>query len=80
MRHRTELVVISGGNRGRQFDRLMVDPDGFWPEISNHWQQNDPIPPGRENSPGRVILEVLLVLGVAGTAAMAAAIWMPTLS
>jgi hypothetical protein len=51
-----------------------------WPEVSSHYPQEEMDRAAAENSPGRVFLEIFLVLGVAVLMAIAAAIWVPILS
>ncbi len=74
------LVMISGGSRAGHSRNGNASFDGFWPEVSSCYSQEDPVQLIRENSPGRVFLEVLLVLSVAGLMALAAAIWIPIMS
>lgn len=56
-------------------------PDGdFWPEVSSQYSPEELAQAASENSPGRVLLEVFLVLGIAGLTAVAAILWLPILS
>ena len=56
-------------------------PDGdFWPEVSSHYSPEELAQAASENSPGRVLLEVFLVLGIAGLTAIVAILWVPILS
>jgi hypothetical protein len=54
-------------------------PSDYWPEVSVD-SVEDVVQAKPENSLGRVLLEVFLVLGVAGMIAVAAAIWAPIMS
>lgn len=56
-------------------------PDGdFWPEVSSQYSPEELAQAASENSPGRVLLEVFLVLGIAGLTAVVAILWVPILS
>lgn len=77
MRHRHKLVVIANGSRAGHWECVSAASDSFWPDVSNSQSQEDWA--GRENSPGRVLREVLLVLGVAAVVAGAAALWIPVM-
>ena len=74
------LVMISGSRCAGRFGSQNQPTAGFWPEVSSCYSQEDSVQLIRENSPGRVFLEVLLVLSVAGLMALAAAIWIPIMS
>ncbi len=54
--------------------------DDFWPEVSSRHSPEDLDQAAFENSPGRVLLEVFLVLGIAGLTAVVAILWIPILS
>ena len=75
------LAMISGGRRRAERSGSENAPTAdFWPEVSGRNSREDLVHIKPENSPGRVFLEVLLVLGVAGLMAVAAAVWIPILS
>lgn len=78
--HSHNFVVIASGSRMRESGCANTPADGFWPEVASGYAQEDLAQPARENSPGRVFLEVLLVLGAAGLMVLAVAIWIPTMS
>ena len=78
--HGHNFVVVSGGGRTRACEGATAPSDGFWPEVSSGYAQEDPAQPGRENSPVRVFREVLLVLAVAGLMVLVAAVWIPVMS
>jgi hypothetical protein len=80
MRRGHRVVMMSGESHMRASETGDAVSGGFWPEVSSRYSQEDPAQLRRENSSGRVFLEVLLVLGVAGLMAVAAAIWIPILS
>ena len=75
--HGHNFVVIANGSRVGHSECANTPSDGFWSEVSSGYAQEDGAEPDRENSPGRVFREVLLVLAVAGLMVVAAAVWMP---
>lgn len=66
--------------RRPQFENRANPVADVWPEVSSRYSQEEMDRVAAENSPGRVFLEILLVLGVAVLMAIAAAIWVPILS
>jgi hypothetical protein len=74
------FAIISGG-RGRtpSESRDAISAD-FWPDVSSQYSREELVRAASENSPGRVFLEVFLVLGIAGLAAVVAILWIPILS
>ncbi len=71
--------IVQGGRRPR-FESRAGPLAEVWPEVSSHNSQEELDRAAAENSPGRVFLEVFLVLAVAGLMAIAAAIWAPIFS
>lgn len=66
--------------RRRRFENRANPVADMWPEVSSQYSQEEMDRVAAENSPGRVFLEIFLVLGVAALMAIAAAIWAPILS
>jgi hypothetical protein len=54
--------------------------DDVWPEVSSNYSLDDSIIANPENSPRRVLSEVILILAIAGLAAVAAGFLVPALS
>ena len=46
--------------------RRVEESDDFWPEVSRGLWVNQPVPVNPANAPGRVLTEMLLILGGAG--------------
>jgi hypothetical protein len=47
-------------------EQPVEEPDDFWPEVSSGLWVNQPVPVSPANAPGRVLSEILLILGGAG--------------
>ena len=71
---------MQGGQRPARFENSNAPADDFWPEVSSHYSPEELAQAASENSPGRVLFEVFLVLGIAGLTAIVAILWVPILS
>ena len=80
MRIGHSFVTMRVARSAVRFENKKSSASDVWPEVSSHYSQDELDCAAAENSPGRVFLEVVLVLGIAGLAAIAAAIWAPILS
>jgi hypothetical protein len=80
MRQRHGLVLASGGSREDGCQNKLQSAGDFWPEVLYHKSPERLEKVRPENALGRVFLESLLVLGVAGLIAVAALFWAPILS
>jgi len=80
MRRRHGLVLIYDESREDGCRSKLQSAGDFWPEVLPHNspERFEKVRP--ENALGRVFLESLLVLGVAGLIAVAAVFWAPILS
>jgi hypothetical protein len=80
MGQRHGLVLVSGGSREDGCQSKLQSAGDFWPEVLHHKSPERLEKVRPENALGRVFLESLLVLGVAGLIAVAAVFWAPILS
>jgi hypothetical protein len=72
-----EFLAARDERRGVCSERRNALADDVWPEVSSHYSGEEMARAARENSPGRVFFEVLLLLAVAGLMVVAAASWAP---
>jgi hypothetical protein len=56
------------------------ESDDIWPEVVSNYSLDDSTQAKSENSPRRVLSEALLILAIAGLAAVAAGFLVPALS
>jgi hypothetical protein len=67
--------------RSRQNGESQADEaDDVWPEVASNYSLDDFTQANPENSPRRVLSEALLILAIAGLAAVAAGFLVPALS
>ena len=59
-------------------ERLVEESDDFWPEVSSGLWVNQPVPVNPANAPGRVLSEILLILGGAGVLVLLTTIFFGT--
>ena len=71
------LVAISGGKRSAPSGKEPDSVSTFLPEVSCSPPSMGPAQLNLENAPGQVFLEIVLILGVAGSMAIAAILWTP---
>jgi hypothetical protein len=57
-----------------------VPTDDFWPDVFVHPSPEHQAGVSHENFPGRVFLEILLILGAAALMVVATAIWLPIIT
>lgn len=74
------IVTMQSGQRPARLENNQAPAGDFWPEVSSRYSPEELAQAASENSPGRVLLEVFLVLGIAGLTAVAAILWLPILS
>ena len=75
-----KIVAMPGRQRPVRPENDNASAGDFWPEVSSHYSPEELAQAASENSPGRVVLGVLLVLGIAGLTAVVAMLWVPILS
>ena len=68
------IELDSGGRRWARYTqpRLAETGDDIWPEVSTGYSTDSPAPANPKNAQGRVLLEVLLILAIAGMGAVVA--------
>ena len=71
---------MQSGQRPARLENNKAQAGDFWPEVSSQYSPEELAQAAAENSPGRVLLEVFLVLGIAGLTAVVAILWVPILS
>ena len=71
------LVAIPGGKRSLPSGKELESVSSFLPEVSSSLPSTGPAQANPENAQGRVFLEIFLILGVAGSLAIAAFLWTP---
>jgi hypothetical protein len=80
MNHGRRIIAMQGEQRLARFENSNTPARDFWPEVSSRHSPDELAQAASENSPGRVLFEVFLVLGVAGLTAVVAILWLPILS
>ena len=71
---------MQSGQRPARLENNKAQAGDFWPEVSSLYSSEELTQAASKNSPGRVLLEVFLVLGIAGLTAIVAILWVPILS
>ena len=72
--------IVQGGRRPGCFENETVCVDDVWPEVSSRCSREELALKARENSSGRVLFEIFLILAIASLVVVVTTQWVRTFS